>query len=274
MCLPSWPLYDVDRGLAGLFHLPRGSSTSFADYLKSAWTQAREDAASGKDNGDLEHFHALCRRDVLANWSALTPVSFLESYHRCVAAVAKEAATVEKNLPRQVALFRNHDARRIVDEGDAIRAEWRRSPQYLSPKMVEAVIGTAALIAGRWEQFRAECLVLPSNPETESLQDWAAAHAALDRLPMVGEATAWYLIRNLYGARVFKPDVHILAIAWHFFPQAATPLEAMSQAVGELWKAVCDDKRFLPVHLGEVDYVLWRYRKTTGSPEAAVSASC
>lgn len=93
---------------------------------------------------------------------------------------------------------------------------------------------------------------------------------------MVGQATAWYLIRNLYGAPVFKPDIHICAIASHFFPETDDPLSAMSAAVCDLWENVCEDKRFLPVHLGETDYVLWFYRRRTGLPKlgATISAFC
>jgi endonuclease III len=141
--------------------------------------------------------------------------------------------------------------------------------------MVEAIFGTAELMVARtWESFKAEYLLLPPNPQSESLTDWRPAHAALDSLPMVGEATAWYMLRNLYGAPVFKPDVHICAIAKHFFPQAEAPLEAMTVAVRELWEHVCQEKRLLPVHMGEVDFVLWWYRQSTGVPEVAVVASC
>jgi hypothetical protein len=166
--------------------------------------------------------------------------------------------------------------RRIVAEKKIIRAEWKKERCYLHPKMVKAVIGTAELIASGWDEFRKEYLCLPENPETDSFTEWKEAHAALDRLPMVGEATAWYLIRNLYGVSVFKPDVHILAIARHFFPKAASPVDAvnaMTRAVRRLWPVACDDKRFQPVHFGEVDYILWWYRSQTGLPKSSAGST-
>jgi hypothetical protein len=246
----------------------------FRDYMQAALTRVLEDEKAGVENGDLAWFHGLCQRGVRRNWSELTPKAFLQHYHRCVAAVAKKVAVVEKNLPDQNALFRHHDAGRIVREQDAIRAEWGKKKCFLSPAMVRAVITTAGLVDRSWDDFKSEYLLLPGNEEAESLQEWRPAHVALDRLPMVGEATAWYLIRNLYGARVFKPDVHICAIAWHFFPDAASPLDAMSKAVKSHWAEVCQDERLLPVHLGKVDYVLWWYRASTGLPEQAVAATC
>jgi hypothetical protein len=82
----------------------------------------------------------------------------------------------------------------------------------------------------------------------------------------VGDAIAWFLIRDLYGGRFFKPDVHILAIARHFF-SGGDPLKELTDAVRQEWKSICTDKRFLPVHLGEVDLILWWYRRRTGIPE-------
>ena len=79
---------------------------------------------------------------------------------------------------------------------------------------------------------------------------------------MVGNATAWYLIRNLYGAPFFKPDLHINAIEKHFF--CSGNLNEMSAAVRQLWPKVCTDSRISPVHLGVVDYILWWYREETG----------
>jgi hypothetical protein len=228
----------------------------FAVYLRIALARALEDAEKGHDNGDLEYFNKLCRRGVYRNWLALDPVQFLKDYHRCIAAVAKRAAVVEENWDRQVTLFRNHDAARIAADQDTIWDEWEQDKCYLSPRMVGAVVNTATLLTRSWADFKSEYLRTPPNPETESLRDWYPAHAAIDRLPMVGEATAWYLIRNLYGAPVFKPDVHICAIARHFFPHAEFPLDAMSEAVRELWGQVCREGCFLPIHLGEVDSVV------------------
>jgi hypothetical protein len=247
---------------------------NFTDYLAGALARALEDERQRLDHGDLEYFNRLCRQGVYKNWSALDPKLFLKNYHRCVAAVAKKVAVVEKNWPKQVALFRHHDPARIVRERDVIWEEWKVDKCYLSPKMVEAVIATAELINCSWDDFKGRYLLLPKNPETESLKDWARAHAALDDLPMVGKATAWYLIRNLYGARVFKPDVHINAIASHFFPNVESPLDAMADAVRVQWKQVCHDDRFPTVHLGVVDYILWWYRAATGLPKIKVAATC
>ena len=96
------------------------------------------------------------------------------------------------------------------------------------------------------------------------MEDWLSAYSALDRLPMVGDAIAWYLIRNLYGAPFFKPDLHINAIKRHFFGNG--DLNEMSATVRQLWPQVCTDSRLARVHLGVVDYVLWWYRMNTGRP--------
>lgn len=248
----------------------------FVDYLKDAWIRARLDADSGDDNGDLEYFNHLCRRGVLANWSALEPKDFLETYHRCIAVISRRVAVVERFLPSQVILFRNHNAASIVSEQKTIWDEWSKERRCLNAEMVNAMIETSKLIDGRWDEFRRKYLPMPENPESGSLDDWWRVHIALDSLRMVGPATAWYLIRNLYGAPVFKPDVHICAIANYSFPDADDPLSAMSDAVCDLWESVCDDKRFLPVHLGETDFILWWYRQATGLPkiQAPASSSC
>jgi hypothetical protein len=123
---------------------------------------------------------------------------------------------------------------------------------------------TATSVANSWTAFKREYLLLPKNPETESTEQWLPAHAALDSLPMVGNAIAWYLLRNLYGAPFFKPDLHINAIEKHFF--GSGNLMEMSSAVRQLWPKVCTDVRISPVHLGVVDYILWWYREETGDP--------
>jgi hypothetical protein len=130
--------------------------------------------------------------------------------------------------------------------------------------MVNAIISTAIEMREGWDAFKKSNLLLPGNAESESMDDWWDAHSALDNLPMVGEAIGWYLIRNLYGAPFFKPDLHINAIAMHFFGEAGIP--AMSVAVRELWPQTCSDARFEKVHLGVVDYMLWWYRQTTNDP--------
>ena len=230
---------------------------NFTNYLKAALTRALEDADAGRDHGDLRFFNELCRRGVRRNWEALKPTQFLADYHRCIATIAKKVAVVEKYLACQVKLFRKHNAAKIVADQKAIWKAWEQEKRFLSPKMVAAVIATAELVHHSWGGFKPEYLLLPENPEAESLSEWRDAHAALKRLPMVGEAIAWYLLRNLYGAPVFKPDVHICAIAWHFFGEEESPLDAMSVEVRRVWGHVCRDERFCPVHLGEVDYMLW-----------------
>ena len=174
----------------------------------------------------------------------------------------------------QLSLFRQHDPARIVADQAAIRREWQEENRYLNSKTVEAMIMTAGLVNRSWDAFKGEYLPLPENPESELLSDWLPSHAALDRLPRVGFAVAWFLIRNLYGAPFFKPDLHINVIAHHFFKRAASPLEAMSMSVRESWEGVCRDERLKPVHLGEVDYILWWHRSNTGLPEAQSPVSC
>jgi hypothetical protein len=235
----------------------------FHDYLAAAWAKARQEAE------EIEFFHTLCRTGVSENHQKLEQLRFLEAYHRCIAVIAKRADVVEMHWDNQVVLFRNHDVSRIVHEQARIRREWSNKKCFLSPKMVDAMIRTGKLLdESGWKVFKARYLLLPENPESESLEDWAPAHGALDILPMVGNATAWYLIRNLYGARVFKPDVFICRITDHFFPGAKSPWDALAQAVHEAWDQVCHEDRFRPVHLGEVDYVLWWYARKTGLPSS------
>jgi hypothetical protein len=131
--------------------------------------------------------------------------------------------------------------------------------------MLDAVIATATKVAGGWGAFKVEYLLLPDNPDSELLDDWWQSYSKLDDLPMVGRAIAWYLIRNLYGAPFFKPDLHINAIVKHFF--GPDRLSEMSRAVRQLWPKVCDDPRWPVVHLGVADYMLWWYRQSTGEPQ-------
>ena len=131
--------------------------------------------------------------------------------------------------------------------------------------MVSAVLSTAKEIARDWEPFKSDYLRLPAKAEAETVQAWEDSRRALDRLPMIGYALAWYLIRNLYGAPFFKPDVHILAIADYFYGQNPDPIGALSHAVRAL-APVCTDSRLTPIHLGKADYILWWYRSNTGEP--------
>jgi hypothetical protein len=245
---------------------------SFEEYLKKAMVRANEDALKGRDSGDLKFFSKLCRTGVKKNWKALDSSKFFEMFHRCIAASGKRVETLNKYLEGQKALFRRLSPSRIVRDQREIRRGWRKNSQYLSPRMVDAMIEVAKRITERgWPAFKSEYLLLPSNPETESLEEWVLAHEALKRLPMVGYANGWYLIRNLYGARAIKPDVWIMRIAARFLPKAKSPLGALTEAVRESWRRVCPDE---PMHLGRVDYILWWYAQATGQPKAKVHATC
>jgi endonuclease III len=237
---------------------------SFANYLKEAVHRAISDEKTEADEGNLRWIIDLARTGVLKHWTELTPKRFLEQYLWCVGSIAKDYATHEKYFQAQVDLFRRCDAARIVAEVGAIKAEWDINKSYLNTKMVEAVIATARKVASNWEAFKAEYLVLPDDPEAQTLDEWWPSYSALDRLPMVGDAIAWYLIRNLYGAPFFKPDLHINAITGHFF--GTGKLHELAQAVRQYWPEVCSDERLKPVHLGIVDYILWWYRQATGEP--------
>jgi hypothetical protein len=250
-------------------NLAHYSKDAFAKYLKDAWDFTRENP------GERAYFHSLCRRGVLTNWRRLTPICFLEDFDRCVAAIRKKVAVVEKYDTCRAKLFRHYSAQRIVADGKKIWAEWEQEKCNLNWRMVDAVTSTAKLIARSWGNFQKDYLPQPVHPESESLADWCDIHARLDWLPMVGWATGWYLIRNLYGAPFFKPDMWIERIAWHFFPKSKSLLNAidvMSQAARKYWNRVCDDEGFKnPVHLGEVDYILWWY--ASQNDESAESAT-
>jgi hypothetical protein len=267
-------------------------TVDFAEYLSAAVIGALEDGVKpAAHDGGLNYFNKLCRRGVRRNWSKLDGARFLVEYHRCIAAAAKRGYVVDKYFASQAALFRNHDPAQIVADRKAIRDEWKQKKVYLHPQVVEALLHTAEEVNHSWSAFRTKYLLLPNNPDSESLEDWLPAHAALDGLKWVGSPTAWYLIRNLYGAPVFKPDVHICAIARHFFGRAESPLDAMSEKVHELWEEVCrgvdtklaaasgdlmgmrewwdrlcESGGFRGVHLGEVDFILWLHRSKTKKP--------
>ena len=126
--------------------------------------------------------------------------------------------------------------------------------------------GRTRICAGGWDAFKRKYLLLPNEPQSENPNDWQDAYWQLRSFPEVGDAIAWYLIRNLYGGPFFKPDVHINEIAMRFFPETDQPLDAMSAEVRKCWEKVCKDKRFLPLHLGEVDYMLWWYKRKNALP--------
>jgi len=201
---------------------------------------------------------------VLANWTALTPRLFLEQYLRCVGSIQKKYATHELHFPAQMRLFRECSAAKIARDAELIWAEWQSEKCDLNGRMVKAVIDTARRVAEGWRSFKEEFLPLPDHPQAEEMDAWWPAYYALDRLPMVGDAIAWYLIRNLYGAPFLKPDLHIKAIAAHFF--GAGGVEEMAALTRRLWPEICREPRLLPVHLAEGDYFLWWYRQATGEP--------
>jgi hypothetical protein len=237
----------------------------FRTYLKAAVDRALEDEHTGEDSGNLQWIHNLARRGAEKNWKALTPKGFLEQYLWCVGGIQKRYKVREAHFPLQVKLFHSCDATAISHHETAIRASWRKDKCDLNSRMFEAVISTAKEVAVDWDGFKDKHLL---DPRSESMDDWWGVYDALDRLPMVGDAIAWYLIRNLYGGPFFKPDVHITAIADHYFNSR---VDAMSQDVRKLWPQVCSDSRLKSVHLGEVDYILWWYRRITGDPRTPQS---
>jgi len=81
---------------------------------------------------------------------------------------------------------------------------------------------------------------------------------------MIGEANVWFLLRNLFGAPFLKPDIWIKDIANRYFGAQKDPVAALSAAVRASWPRVCRDRRLLPVHLGEVDIILWAYERGIG----------
>jgi hypothetical protein len=232
-------------------------SKDFRAYLQKAADKALH------DDPTLQGLHKLCRRPVLRNWKGIKPEEFLAEYLWCVGSIRKKFHNHQKYYPCQKELFRRCKPDQIVSDARSIRAEWKKCKRDLNSKMVEAVIMTATEIGKDWNAFKQKYLPRPVNPQSESPDDWWDSFAALDQLRLVGGANGWYLIRNLYGAPFFKPDVQINAIAKHFF---RGNLQAMTSAVRKLWPQACVDKRFNPVHLGEVDFVLWWYRSQTGDP--------
>jgi hypothetical protein len=237
---------------------------TFGAYLKAALELALRNEYEGEDDGNLQCIHERCRRGVQTNWIALTREQFLAEYLWCVGSIRKKYPVHLRHYPKQMKLFHQCKAARIVADADAIRASWTNDRCDLNKRMFDAVMAMSADLAQGWNAFKRDCLLLPSNPETDSMDDWLVAFTALDHLPMVGPAIAWYLIRNLYGGPFFKPDLHINAIVKHFFGEGK--LDAMAAAVWRLWPQACSDKRFQQVHLGEVDYMLWWYRRATNKP--------
>jgi hypothetical protein len=243
------------------------SCESFESYLKSALELALEDERQGRDGGNLNRINKLCRTPVQENWEALTEERFLQTLLWCVGSVRKPWKTHQKYYPRQLELFYSCDSQAIVANENQIRTDWIREKRDLNERMVNAVMNVAKQIVNDgWMEFKQRKLLLPNDPETDDLNHWRPALKELKSLPQIRTALSSYLLRNLYGAAVFKPDVHIICIAEHFFGEYKDPIRAMTNAVKRLWPKVCNDERFLPVHIGEVDYILWWYRSRTGKP--------
>jgi hypothetical protein len=242
---------------------------TFRDCVEAAWQRALADQVRGEDGGELHGIHELCRRGVRHNWSQLTAERFLPALLWCVGSVQKDYAVRLNFWDGQLELFRDGDPLRIARERDELRAEWLARKCYLNRDMVEAVIEAATKITlNGWNHFRERFLVLPDEPQAETPAAWEASYWALRELPQVGDAIAWYLIRNLYGGPFFKPDIHIDAVARHFFGTADHPIEEMANELRCIWPEVCTDPTYLPLHMGELDYVLWWYRRNTGLPPA------
>jgi len=239
----------------------------FKNYLQQALDYALCDEREENDYGNLKWVHELSRKGVQQNWTELTAATFLKQYLWCVGSIQKKYCTHEKYYPSQKKLFRNCNAKRIASEAKLIRKEWETSKCDLNSRMLEAMIFTATEVAKGWDDFKTNNLLFPVNPESAAVDDWWEAYRALDDLRMVGDALAWYLVRNLYGAPFFKPDLHINTIASHFFGKTRNSLKELATAAVSAWPSVCNDKRFLPPHLGEIDYILWWFRQNTGLPK-------
>lgn len=238
------------------FH--RGAFMTFQQFLSAALQRALDDERGGRDAGEFAETRRLCRAGVLSNWTALTGPRFLEQALWCVASQSRKYSVHLKYREDQITLFRGCDPDQVVADAEAIRSEWATYKRAMSLKMVDAVIAIAReIVELKWETFRGYYLELPADPETESAADWATVLGRLSTFDRVKRATAWYLLRNCLGARVFKPDVHINDITHRFFGPGATADVDLVAGVHEHWPAVCQDARLLPVHIGEVDYILW-----------------
>ncbi|MGH7173082.1 MAG: hypothetical protein ACRELG_22605 [Gemmataceae bacterium] len=249
--------------------VPSQPQAAFEPYLCAALDTALTDEAAGKDGGEFAGIRARCRQGVVANWSGLTPVSFLQGYLWCVGSSQKNFDKRCSVWDDQLSLLRHGDPERIARERDDIREERLSRPCYLHPKVVESVIEAATKIfVSDWQSFRRRWLLLPEYPDSVEQVEWLEAYWLLRNFPQVADAIAWYLVRNLYGGSFLKPDIHIKKIAEHFFGQYVDPLAAMSAEAHRVWPHVCADPRLLPAHLGEIDYVLWWHGRKNGLPES------
>lgn len=238
----------------------------FEGYLGEALDFALSVERHRKSNS-LANINRKCRAGVLENWNVLSSREFLVEYLWCIGSSRKDNDVHLRYWTGQLGLFRQCDAESIRREMRQVVDEWQSNKCYLSPDMFVSVLVTANEIAMKgWTSFKSKNLLLPHAPESEDPQDWSVARDALRSLPGIGPVISWYLLRHLYGAPFFKPDQHIATIARHFFKGCRNPMRAMSDSVRMLWPKLCEDGRLLPVHLGEVDYILWFYRSETGLP--------
>lgn len=251
--------------------------SDFEQYLADALDHALSRADDGTDHGELSEVVELCRRGVVANHDAMQPERFMLQLMWCIGSAQKDYETRIVERPggsfwnRQKALFRHGVPEQIVADAIAIKREYAQDKRYLRPEWVGAVVQIAsALTDATWPVYRSRVLPLPSDPETQELDAWLPTVRALDRLPWVGSTTGWYLLRNLLGAPVFKPDLHVLAIAWNYFGHEERPLTAMVASTRRAWPRICEargaEERVLSPHLGVVDFILWWYRRETGLP--------
>jgi len=246
----------------------------FSDYLRVALECAVADSEAGDDGGELKEFRQLCRRGVRQNWMRVKAIPFVKSYLWCVGSTRKPYERHCRYIKRQERLFRQCDPKNIVNARTDIRKDWRSRKdgqchkEDLKREMLESVIEAARRICAKgWDEFKQEYLLLPDDPRSENADDWQKAYWQLRSFPEVGDAISWYLIRNLYGAPFLKPDIHIREIAKHFFAGTARPVDAMTVEVRKCWPKVCKYRRFRPLHLGEVDYVLWWYKRKNALDE-------
>lgn len=241
----------------------------FVAYLTEALKTALRRVARGEDGGTLRRISKLCRRGVKPNWDALGKREFLREFLWAVGAIQKPVDQHERYYPVQLRLFRGCSARAILRDRALILDQWHGERRNLNRRMVDSVLLVGCRVASEgWKEFKRVALPLPGNPESEDPGEWRATYAALDSLPMIGDANVWFLLRNLLGAPFLKPDIHIKAIADSFFGSKRDPVAALSAAVRASWGRVCRDRRLQPVHLGEVDYILWDHRRRTGRPVA------
>ena len=243
------------------------ANMNFESYLVAAFDRSLQDETLGTDDGNMDFTNKLCRAGVRRNWEQLTAYRFVHEFLWCVGSAQKPWERHVQFFQLQEKLFRDFCANAIVAEERQIRREWESRKCDLNLKMVNSVIRVAVeIVASGWENFKEKRLLLPNDPETLDSDDWKLSLRQLKGFPQVGEALSLYMLRTFYGAPFFKPDIHILAIADHFFGNHRRPIMAMTDAVRQLWPKVCTEPRFLPVHIGEVDYILWWYRRSTGQP--------